>query len=220
MKRYLDAGLSLEQIRELEAKHASTVGYWVKKHGLQAVHSERHRARGGIPRRELASLVDRGLSGRAIAQELGVSLGTVRYWLARYGLTTRRHRTAAIEQARRVGQETAYAECAHHGLAEFRRRRDGAYRCLRCAADSVARRRRKVKQILVAEAGGACALCGYHGHPAALEFHHKDPAEKSFSLSRGGVTRSLEKARAEARKCLLLCARCHAEVEAGVVTVS
>jgi hypothetical protein len=52
---------------------------------------------------------------------------------------------------------------------------------------------------------------------AALQFHHLDPATKHFSLGRKGVARSLEKARAEAQKCLLLCANCHAEVEAGVL---
>jgi hypothetical protein len=80
----------------------------------------------------------------------------------------------------------------------------------------VARRRRKVKTILVAEAGGACMLCGYDRHPGALQFHHRDPAQKRFSLSAQGVTRSLERAREEARKCALLCANCHAEVEAGL----
>jgi hypothetical protein len=51
---------------------------------------------------------------------------------------------------------------------------------------------------------------------AALEFHHLTPEEKAFSLSEEGVTRSLARARAEARKCVLLCANCHGEVEAGV----
>jgi hypothetical protein len=70
--------------------------------------------------------------------------------------------------------------------------------------------------MLVDEAGGACQLCGYDRCIAALEFHHRDPAEKSFSLSHRGVARSLAKARAEAAKCILLCANCHAEVEAGM----
>jgi hypothetical protein len=30
---------------------------------------------------------------------------------------------------------------------------------------------------------------------------------------------ALEKLRAEARKCILLCANCHAEVEAGLITL-
>jgi hypothetical protein len=58
-------------------------------------------------------------------------------------------------------------------------------------------------------------LCGYSRCPAALQFHHRDPATKSFAVSRQGVTRSLARARAEARKCVLLCANCHAEVESG-----
>jgi len=80
----------------------------------------------------------------------------------------------------------------------------------------VTRRRRKVKEILVREAGGGCALCGYARHIGALGFHHLDPGEKRFSLGDRGVARSLERARKEARKRVLLCANCHAEVEAGV----
>jgi hypothetical protein len=83
----------------------------------------------------------------------------------------------------------------------------------------VTRRRRKVKQILVDEAGGGCRLCGYDRCVAALHFHHLDRATKSFHLSQQGVTRSLAAARAEARKCVLLCSNCHAEVEAGVTAL-
>jgi hypothetical protein len=58
-------------------------------------------------------------------------------------------------------------------------------------------------------------VCGYDRCVAALQFHHRDPREKTFTPSSKGVTRSLEKAREEARKCVLLCANCHAEVEAS-----
>ena len=37
---------------------------------------------------------------------------------------------------------------------------------------------------------------------------------------RGGVARSLETARAEAAKCVLVCANCHAEIEAGLATIA
>jgi hypothetical protein len=50
---------------------------------------------------------------------------------------------------------------------------------------------------------------------AALEFHHLDPGQKEFALSVRGLTRSLEEVRREAAKCIVLCANCHAEVEAG-----
>jgi ribosomal protein L30E len=54
----------------------------------------------------------------------------------------------------------------------------------------------------------------------ALHFHHIDPATKSFGLARRGITRSLERVRAEAAKCVLLCSNCHAEVEAGLVALT
>jgi hypothetical protein len=108
--------------------------------------------------------------------------------------------------------------CSVHGEAEFVQRGDtGTWRCVPCRAEAVTDRRRRVKAILVEEAGGRCATCGYDRCMAALQFHHVDPKTKHFSLGRKGVARSLERARAEARKCVLLCANCHAEVEAGVL---
>ena len=56
--------------------------------------------------------------------------------------------------------------------------------------------------------------CGYARSIAALHFHHVDRATKSFAVAGRGITRSLEAARAELAKCVLLCANCHAEVEA------
>lgn len=219
--RYLEDGLSLERMGELAGKHPSTIGYWLQKHGLVAAKRDKHVAKGGIDRSALEPLVELGLSHAAIAQRLEVPASRVRYWLDRYELETARTRV------RRANSECGGARgeiierlCRWHGATAFKLRRDGAYRCMRCAAESVARRRRRVKEILVAEAGGACRICGYNRHPAALEFHHLNPAEKEFTLSNQGVTRSLERARAEARKCVLLCATCHAEVEQGVAVVS
>jgi cytochrome c553 len=48
-----------------------------------------------------------------------------------------------------------------------------------------------------------------------LHFHHLDPAEKSFAMSMASG-KSLADYREEARKCLLVCANCHGEIEAGL----
>jgi hypothetical protein len=98
----------------------------------------------------------------------------------------------------------------------FAWRADGGWRCLRCRSEAVSQRRRRVKEILVAEAGGACRICGYSRCLAALEFHHLDPAGKAFGVGERGVSRSLDEARQEVGKCLLLCSNCHAELEAGI----
>ena len=97
----------------------------------------------------------------------------------------------------------------------FRIDRDGTYRCLACRVAAVSTRRRRVKEILVAEAGGRCRLCGYDRHVAALQFHHLDPVAKRFGMGTAGLTRGLAVMRAEAAKCILLCSNCHAEVEIG-----
>lgn len=76
-----------------------------------------------------------------------------------------------------------------------------------------------MKQILIAEAGGRCALCGYDRYAGGLAFHHLDPATKVRGLAQNGRALSLETLREEARKCVLLCHNCHAEVEAGIVAV-
>ena len=72
-----------------------------------------------------------------------------------------------------------------------------------------------MKEILAIEAGGACVACGYSRCLRALNFHHLDRATKSFNLAYKGATRSLARARIEVGKCVLLCANCHMEVEAG-----
>jgi hypothetical protein len=109
------------------------------------------------------------------------------------------------------------ALCKTHGLTPFHSFPSGRKRCKHCAAEAVARSRRKVKATLVEEHGGACQQCGYDTYVGALHFHHLDPTTKKFGVAATGVTRSLEAARLEAKKCILLCANCHAEAEAGLI---
>lgn len=220
LAQMLDDGWSYERIGRAVGLDPSTVSYWACKHGLRSAHTARHRARGGLPRHELEAKVRARASSREIAAAFGVSQATVRHWLRQYDLSTlaaelRRER----RRARHANEPDVEMTCRHHGRTTFRLDNRGSYRCLRCRSGWVSARRRRVKEILVAEAGGKCALCGYDRHVAALHFHHRDPATKRFSLAERGFTRSLEAARAEAAKCILLCGNCHAAVEAGVLSL-
>src|SRR4051794_22344999 len=105
--------------------------------------------------------------------------------------------------------------CTKHGEVIFRRF-GGRWKCRRCVGEAVTRRHRKVRAILIAEAGGCCTICGYMRCSWNLQFHHVDPATKSFSMTMASG-KSLVAYRAEAEKCVLLCANCHGEVEAGLV---
>jgi hypothetical protein len=124
------------------------------------------------------------------------------------------------QRSRQDREQYATRDCGTHGTTRFVLEGRGYYRCVRCRAERVSAWRRRTKARLVAEAGGRCTLCGYDRHLGALEFHHRDPSEKRFSLSVRGVTRSIESLREEARKCVLLCANCHAEVEGGVASLA
>ncbi|HEY5287217.1 MAG TPA: hypothetical protein VIJ50_08945 [Solirubrobacteraceae bacterium] len=221
LERMLGEGLSLAEIGMRVGRHEATVAYWMKKHGFAAVNQQKHATRGGLDRHELEMMVASGASIADIAEAVERSKGTVRHWLKEYGLTTS---AAKIRQENRRQSDDAgdvvMRECLRHGLTEFRRRSPSGYRCLKCRSDAVTERRRRVKRILVGEAGGVCSICGYRRCIAALEFHHLDPCSKRFSLSHRGVTRSIARARAEASKCVLLCANCHVEVEAGIATVT
>jgi hypothetical protein len=90
------------------------------------------------------------------------------------------------------------------------------WRCKRCVGEAVTRRLQKVKRILVEEAGGCCAVCGYARCMVNLHFHHVDPATKSFALS-VATGKGLSKLREEAKKCVLVCANCHGEIESRVI---
>lgn len=215
LERWIEEGLSQAEIGRRTGRHQSTVAYWCAKYGIVPAGRRRHVPRGAIARERLEELVAGDLTIRAIADELERSPTTVRYWMKRYGLrTTDAARSRSGRYARR-----SFGECAAHGRTHFILRRDGTTSCARCRAASVSEWRRRAKRQLVAEAGGRCVLCGYDRCVAALEFHHRDPRQKRFSLGGRGLSRAMADLREEARKCVLLCSNCHAEVETGVATL-
>jgi 5-methylcytosine-specific restriction endonuclease McrA len=85
---------------------------------------------------------------------------------------------------------------------------------------AVAKRRRKIKAMAIAYKGGSCQLCGYSKFQGALDLHHLNPKEKSFSIGAKGYTRPWERVRAELDKCILVCANCHREIESGIAKLN
>ncbi len=99
--------------------------------------------------------------------------------------------------------------CARHGQAKHFPRPDGALRCGKCASEWVIKHRRQRKERLV----------GYNRYAGALDFHHTNPKAKSFALSVKGLSYSWKSLVREAKKCVLVCKNCHAEIEAMVTTL-
>ena len=80
--------------------------------------------------------------------------------------------------------------------------------CKRCS-QRISRYRRKIK--CVNYKGGCCEKCGYDKYLSALEFHHRNPTEKEFQISKI-MCNDFEVVKEELDKCDLLCANCHSEV--------
>ena len=78
--------------------------------------------------------------------------------------------------------------------------------------DAVAKRRKKIRTMAIQYLGGKCLHCGYAKYKEVLEFHHRNPSEKKFSIALKGHCRSWERVKAEIEKCDLLCANCHREL--------
>ena len=109
--------------------------------------------------------------------------------------------------------------CKRHGVIlhyRFKRGTGFTYRCKRCVGEAVTRRHRRLKALLVEEHGGCCRVCAFDDSIYALQFHHVDPAEKAFAMTMGRG-KSLAAYREEGLKCALVCANCHARIEAGEI---
>jgi rubredoxin len=101
--------------------------------------------------------------------------------------------------------------CKHHGITEFFNDSPKHWKCKKCNVEGVIARRRQNKIELINFFGGQCVVCGYSKCIWALEFHHTEPAHKDFGLGKYG-SRSLKRLIEEAKKCILVCCRCHREI--------
>jgi len=112
------------------------------------------------------------------------------------------------------GCKTFYTRIKYEEMADTRRYRDRK----KYLTEAVSKKRKVVKLWSIKYKGGRCIVCGYDKCPVALDFHHVR-GKKEFSVGNIGYSRSWKKLRQELDKCVLLCANCHREVEAGVTII-
>ena len=63
-----------------------------------------------------------------------------------------------------------------------------------------------------------CIICG-ENEPVCLDFHHKNPAEKDFTIGKNR-SKGKENLLKEIKKCVCLCANCHRKVHAGIIDLN
>lgn len=62
-----------------------------------------------------------------------------------------------------------------------------------------------------------CLICG-ETEPVCLDFHHIDPNEKDFTISKHR-SKSKENLMKEIEKCVCVCANCHRKIHAGIINL-
>lgn len=81
------------------------------------------------------------------------------------------------------------------------------------------KRRIKIKEDAVKYKGGECQKCKYSKCINALDFHHINPNEKDFNISRS-YKKSWDKIKHELDKTILLCSNCHREFHSLRISVN
>lgn len=72
------------------------------------------------------------------------------------------------------------------------------------------RQRERLREVLREEKEGRpCRRCGIVYPPVAMDYHHRDPAEKGANFKRLISRGSERQLRAEIEKCDVLCSNCH-----------
>jgi predicted nucleic acid-binding Zn ribbon protein len=66
--------------------------------------------------------------------------------------------------------------------------------------------------------GGKCVVCGYNKCSRSLDFHHLDPNEKDYNISRN-KNKKFENMIPELDKCVLVCKNCHGEIHEGIIQI-
>ena len=126
-------------------------------------------------------------------------------------LGVRRHKPKPVKEPNLITKECLWHTCDNK-FTQVVKKKQGRF-CSSAHKNryGVQKRKIKLKLMSVKYKGGECERCGYDKCMPALEFHHRDPNEKEFSIGACGHTMSWDKMKKELDKCLLLCANCHRE---------
>lgn len=76
--------------------------------------------------------------------------------------------------------------------------------------ETIERRKQLVESFKV---GKPCKRCEIVYPPVAMDFHHRDPKQKSFTIGRGVYRVSKARVLAEIVKCDIYCSNCHRIIE-------
>lgn len=163
---------------------------------------------------ELENFINKGFSIRKISKQTNNSYSTIRYWILKYKLSTKRTLSNKNEK------EKYCPRCKEtKNRSEFYQRRGkigSSTYCKSCTSEQTLERMRLLKQKCVEYKGGKCIKCGYDKYYGSLHFHHLDPIKKDFCISGVRSYTFNDKIKKELDKCVLVCSNCHGEIHGNI----
>ena len=174
---------------------------------------------------ELKDYLDRNLSIREISEESKKCCTSVRHWMKKYGLKPNFksfkddhcYSSGSVKERNRIkviGDTKYCPTCKQYKkFDEFyvRRKNNHSGYCRQCITRDTIERGRKFKLKCIEYKGGKCQICSYSKCQAALDFHHRNPDEKEFSVCKYRSCKLNDKIKTELDKCDILRANCHRE---------
>lgn len=173
----------------------------------------------------IIELKKKGLTYRAIQKELNCAMSTISYHCKNAGVfTDNSNRKPPVEEIcswqalydkglpiNKIAEEVGWCNSTIRLYVKTKKVTLTTEEKRKLNVSRVLEKRRDTKRRLVEYKGGKCEKCGYNKCISALEFHHINPLEKEYVISK--VSNSFEKLKKEADKCQLVCANCHREIE-------
>lgn len=159
--------------------------------------------------KQLENLVNEGLSIRSIIKKTGMSYSTIRYWLKKFNLKTKKIKNNNIKNDIKKCKICKIDKI----ITDFYKKDNLRYHtyCKKCSTIYHKRRLSEVKIKMILYKGGKCEKCKIsleESHYSIFDFHHIDPSQKDPKFT-GIKSRKWSKIENEINKCQLLCSNCH-----------
>lgn len=160
----------------------------------------------------IKELVNQGQSQREIANRLKVSQTTVRYYLKKYELRTKKNLyNSIISYKNRICTKCLKDLSIDNFYSKSNRNNKFHHICKNCSNTISTQKSIENKLKMIEFKGNQCKNCNLHiedSHYSVFDFHHRDLSSKDVNLS--GIKKwSWNKIKIELDKCDLLCSNCH-----------
>ena len=215
----IDEGYTTKQIANELKMCWSTVKGHLRKLQMKTIHKIEPYA---ITKEQLKQLIEKNYSTYDIAKELKCSQCVIKNRLKLFELKSHSiWSTLRIQTKKEI--EEGYKTCpqCHRKkslIAEnFYLKNNGKfhYWCKECNDRITYQKQFNRKKQCVEYLGKKCFICGYDKYLGALDFHHIDPTQKKFNISKL-KTYSWNVLKIELNKCICVCRNCHAEIHFGL----